>query len=373
VAGGRVFLMDYERKTGTIVNDASTRDELTGAERVLCLDVATGRVLWTHQYDRPYRVSFGGGPRCTPTVVGDRVYTLGAEGDLHCLEAASGKVRWHRSLTRDYGVETPVWGFAAHPLVDGDTLYTLAGQEGSVAIALDRRTGAEKWRSLSASGPGYSPPALIEHNGHRQLLVWHPEAINGLDPQTGKLIWTAPLKPAYGMSIMMPRYSAGHVFACGIGNAGLMLKLSDDARSVTEVWRGVAGNAFYCSTSTPFIAGDVVYGCDSRGQLVAASMADGKRLWSTGKPVSNSDQRTPNGTVFLVRHEERFFLFNESGELISARLTAAGYEETGRFRVLEPTSEVPPRKVVWSHPAFAARSLFARNDREIVCVDLAVP
>ncbi|MCA9268799.1 MAG: pyrrolo-quinoline quinone, partial [Planctomycetales bacterium] len=106
------------------------------------------------------------------------------------------------------------------------------------------------------------------------------------------------------------------------------------------------------------------------GSLVAAKMETGERLWETFDPVG-AKRRVGHGTAFLVRHEKRFFLFSEQGDLILADLSPAGYVERGKFHVLEPTNEAFGRKVVWSHPAFAERCLFARNDRELVCVDLA--
>ena len=96
---------------------------MKGTERVLCLDEKTGKELWKHEYPAEYAISYAAGPRCTPTVDGDRVYTLGAMGDLFCLNAADGKPVWSKNFIKDYDVVLPVWGFAAHPLVDGDKLH----------------------------------------------------------------------------------------------------------------------------------------------------------------------------------------------------------------------------------------------------------
>ena len=116
----------------------------------------------------------------------------------------------------------------------------------------------------------------------------------------------------------------------------------------------------------------MLYGCDvETGALIGASLKDGKRLWQTTKATDKSPRRSRHATAFLVKHEDRYFLFNELGDLILAKLSPDGYEEEGRFHVLEPTNEAFGRDVVWSHPAFANRSLFARNDKELVCVDLA--
>ena len=114
-----------------------------------------------------------------------RSSTLGAEGRLICFAADTGKVIWQRDFRKDFGVETPVWGWASHPLVDGDRLLCVVGGKGSTAVAFDKRTGKELWRALSSREPGYAPPMIYRIGDRRQLLIWHGEAINGLDPETG--------------------------------------------------------------------------------------------------------------------------------------------------------------------------------------------
>jgi len=147
------------------------------------------------------------------------------------------------------------------------------------------------------------------------------------------------------------------------------------------VWRGAAKSAVYCANSTPCIVGDVLYGCDCEtGMLTAVALADGRRLWETAAPTTG-DRRGKHGTAFLVRQGEvvagdppgttRTWLFSETGDLILARLSPEKYEELGRMRLLAPTNECFGREVVWSHPAFAGRCIFVRNDRELVCVNAA--
>ena len=156
VAAGKVFVMDYVRQAGDTTNNPFGKDELVGKERVLCLDAAMGKMLWKHEYPRPYKISYSSGPRCTPTVDGDKVYTLGAEGDLFCLDASTGRILWSKDFSKDYGATTAVWGYASHPLVLGDTLYCVVGSKDGVALALDKNTGRERWRALPAMPAG--PP-----------------------------------------------------------------------------------------------------------------------------------------------------------------------------------------------------------------------
>src|SRR5882672_4440335 len=120
VAKGRVYVMDRQLAKGA-ANPSSPwgRGEIPGNERVLCLNEADGKILWQHEYECPYTVSYASGPRVTPSVHDGRVYTLGAEGNLLCLDAEKGAVLWSRDFKKEFGIKTPVWGFAGHPLVDG--------------------------------------------------------------------------------------------------------------------------------------------------------------------------------------------------------------------------------------------------------------
>lgn len=370
VANGRVYVTDYVRESGDASNAPGRRAELQGTERVLCLSVEDGSILWTHEYDCPYKISYPCGPRVTPTVDGDRVYTVGAEGHLFCLNAESGDVLWSRQLRDEYKVDVPIWGFSGHPLVDGDKLICLVGGEGSVAVAFNKHTGEELWRALTASEPGYCPPTMIELGETRQLLIWDADAINSLDPETGNVLWSQPLKPNYGMSIMAPQLYENKLFASGIGNVGAMFELGVEQPSARMVWKGTSKSAVYCANSTPLIVDGTIYGVDCRtGGLRAVRLDDGAVLWETFAPTTG-DRRAGHGTAFIVKNADRYFLFNEQGDLVLAELSPTTYQELGRFHVLEPTGEAFGRSVVWSHPAFANGSLFARNDSELVCVSL---
>lgn len=381
VADGRVYLTDYDRAAGSLANAPNDRTELAGRERVLCLDAATGELLWEHIYDCRYGISYAAGPRCTPTVADGKVYALGAEGNLVCLDAATGRVVWQKDFKQDYSAPTPLWGFCGHPLVEGDLLICLVGGPGSVAVAFDKETGEERWRALSASESGYCPPTMLERDGRRQLLLWDADNLNALEPATGRVIWSRPLKPMYGMSIMAPQVAdtpdGPVLYASGIGRVAALFRLAADGSGADVLWRGEPKSAVYCANSTPFIAGGTIYGCDcDTGMLTAADLATGRRLWETLDPTTGGERRSKHGTAFLVRQTPpgdggRVWLFAETGDLILARLTPEKYEELGRMHLLDPTNECFGREVVWSHPAFADRCIFARNDRELVCVSAA--
>lgn len=372
VADGKVFLADYEKISGTIKNSPGGVAELTGNERLRCFDVKTGKELWTTKYDQPYKLSYPAGPRCTPTVDGDHVYFLGAEGHLGCYQTSDGNEVWSKNLNQEYNTKSPFWGHSAHPLVYGDLLVCIVGGEGSIAVAFNKKTGQEVWRALNAPEQGYCPPTLIKHAGVDQLLIWTPTTLNSLNPKTGDAYWSLPFQPQFGMSVTMPVKLGNKLYVSGIGAVGAVIELDDSKPGAKFVWKGNTKNAIYSCNSTPFLEDGMMYGCDiNTGALVGASLEDGERLWSTTAGTNGNPRGDRHATSYLVKQNDHFWLFTETGDLVLANLSPKGYDELGRFHVLEPTNEAFSRDVVWSHPAFAEKSLFARNDRELVRVDLS--
>lgn len=374
VADGRVFVFDYQKQSGDAFNNPGERANLMGQERLLCLDEKNGEVLWTHQYDCPYSVSYPAGPRCTPTVDGDRVYTLGSEGDFHCLNVATGELIWSISLKNDLNAEVPIWGFAAHPLVEGDLVYTMVGGDGQGVVAFDKMSGNVRWKALDTSA-GYCPPSIIEATGQRQLIVFHPLGVDSLDPVNGQPFWHVAINVMYDMSISRPVRDGNLLYASGIRTESVMIRLDDQRISATDVWRGERDMSVFSANSTPMFVDGVVYGTDcNEGSLIAFDATDGRRLWATFEATRPDERRfVKHGTAFITRigDTDRYFLFSEIGDLLMAKLTKEGYQGLGRFHALEPTGEAFGRAVVWSHPAYANRTAYIRNDNEIVAVDLA--
>jgi outer membrane protein assembly factor BamB len=382
VADGRVYVTDRILAKGAKdPADPFQRSRSEGEERVLCLEEATGKVLWTHAYPCKYEISYPYGPRTTPVVHGGKVYALGAMGDLFCLEAATGKVVWSKNFVKDYDAPVPGWGFTAHPLLDGDKLICLVGGKDSVAVAFDKETGKEKWRSLAVSAGeiGYAPPMIYKVGDRRQLIIWHPESVNGLDPETGKLLWSQEFKLRANLSVSTPRLDGDRLFLTSFYNGAMLLKLDTDKPGATVVWKAERIGEFPKQTTTlnsimatPFVKDGHVYGVCSYGELRCLEEATGKRVWQDLRATGSAKEPTERwGNAFLVEHGDHFFLFNEKGDLIIARLTPRGYDEIDRAHLLEPTASAMGRKVVWSYPAFANKAVFVRNDKEIVCVPLA--
>src|SRR6185369_10132146 len=149
----------------------------------------------------------------------------------------------------------------------------------------------------SAKQPGYCPPTLIEAGGKRQLIIWHAEALNSLDPASGKLYWSLPLEPKYGMAIAPPRKLGDYLFASGIGEVGALFKLAADKPAAEVVWRGQRDTAVYCAIGAPFLEDGTIYGTDcGLGALRGVKLATGERLWETFAPTTGKN-RAPHGTA----------------------------------------------------------------------------
>lgn len=379
VVGDRVYIMDRERardENGKPLRP--TRKGVEGNERLLCLSAVDGKVIWKHEYDCPYTISYPTGPRTTPLIQNGKVYSLGAMGDLKCLGAADGKVHWSKNLAAAYKCEVPVWGWAAHPLIDGELLYCLAGGEGSAVVALNKDTGKEVWRALSSREVGYSPPMIYEIGGKRQLIVWLSEAIYGLDPASGKQLWKQdypetipPQRPA--VNIITVKKIEGMLFISTFYHGPMMLKVGGETPGVSVVWKGKSNSpgrpdGAHCMMSTPVFKDGYGYAIGNLGELRCFKTDTGQQMWQNSTPVGN--ERADCGNVFLVPLSDRYVLFSDQGDLIFADLSPKGYKEIDRAHILDPVQEARGRQIVWSHPAFARGCVFARNDKEMVCVSL---
>ena len=376
VVDGRVFLTDYIIKSGDIANSPNNRDELKGTERVLCLDAASGKTLWKHEYERDYAVSYGGGPRVVPTVHEGRVYAVGAEGDLWCLDAKTGKVAWEHHYKKEYNADTPLWGHSAAPLIHNGSLICLVGGKGSLIVAFDLQTGKEQWKALSTEGKdgtGYCPPTIVKHAGVEQLLVWSPANLYSLNPDTREVFWKQPLKPGYGMSILPPLHHGKYLYAGGEGSQGLMLELAAGKPAAKTLWRGTPRTGVYFATSGGIFDDGYIYGSDTRlGAMVCVRATDGKRMWQTTRPTQGKEGGRPSNyaSAFLMKLKDCYLIFCDSGDVITATMTPDGYKETGRFHAIEPTESVWRRNLVWTYPAIADGHLYLRNDKEVVCYDI---
>ena len=366
VAAGRVFVTDFQQSAGT-----------KGTERALCLDEKSGKVLWTREWYADYQgISYGTGPRATPTVDGDRVYIVGGSGKLLCLNAGTGNVIWQKDYVKDYAMQMPTWGITSAALIDGDRLVAIVGgQPNATVMAFDKLTGREIWRALPLdSEQGYCQPIIIRAAGIRQLIIWHPTAVVSLEPETGKVLWQQPFRVNTGLTLATPVLSGSSLLVSSFYNGAMLLNLAREKASL--IWKGksdseIQTDGLHALISTPVIDGDYIYGICSYGQFRCLKLETGERVWETME-VTKENARWASG--FIVRQGDRYFINNDRGELIIAKLSPQRYEEISRTPLIKPTSKSGNRRelnaVNWSHPAYANRHIVARNDEEIISVPL---
>jgi outer membrane protein assembly factor BamB len=363
VAKGLVYVMDRQTEP----------DEV---ERILCLDEATGQLLWKHQYAADYgKVGYRAGPRASVTIDNGRAYALGAVGHLHCLDANSGAVVWRHDLNAEYKIRMPIWGIAASPLVFGDlVIVQIGGSDGACLVAFEKATGSERWRALDDEA-SYAAPIIVRQAEEDILVCWTGDSVAGLSPLSGKVHWRHAFpRNKMVISIVTPVVDAHRLFVTSFYDGSLMLKLHPDRMEVEEVWRRQGPSeqqtdALHSVMATPLLDGNELYGVDSYGELRCLDANTGDRIWED----RTATPRARWSNIHMVRNADRIWMFNERGDLIISKLSRAGFHELSRTHLLDPTTAQLPQRggVCWAHPAYANRHIIARNDREILRASLA--
>jgi outer membrane protein assembly factor BamB len=362
VAGGRVY-----------VTDRLTQPE--EVERVHCFDEQTGKPLWSHAYPCSYgRVGYPAGPRASVGIHGGKAYSLGATGRLFCFDAADGKILWEKDLDADYQIRMPIWGISASPLVYEDLIILQIGGKNACIVALDRHTGKEQWTALSDRAQ-YVAPIVVKQAGQDVVICWTGDSVAGISPAGGKVLWRVEWKPRnMPIGIATPIVENDRVFFTSFYDGSLLLELKQDQPAVEKIWQRIGASeretdALHSIISTPLFKDGHIYGVDSYGELRCLRASDGERLWEdlTATPKARWS------TIHFVQNGERTRMFNERGELLIGKLSPQGFEEISRSKLLEPTLDQLRQRggVCWSHPAFANKHIFARNDKELVCASLA--
>jgi outer membrane protein assembly factor BamB len=337
-------------------NNAVTIEQRGTNEAVVCYDTDTGLERWAHKYPAHFSEQMGGdGPRATPAIAGDDVYSLGAAGKLVCLEGATGKLKWQRDILEDNA--NIQWGMSGSPLVYEGFVVVNPGSQKTTAkyggvAAFYRKTGELIWQAGKAKA-GYSSPQLFTLAGKRQLLLFDGEGIAGYDPDKGTALWRHPWKTQPEINVAQPIVLPGdRVFissAYGMGCAMLQVSVDDsDNWSVKELWKK---QTMRCRFTSPVADAEYLYGLDE-GILVCLDPKDGSRKWRGG--------RYDNGQ--LLRSGDLLVILAEDGELALVEVSGEGAHELGRFAALKGNT--------WNYPALADGKAYVRNDHDMACYDL---
>ena len=290
----------------------------------------------------------------------------------------TGTVLWKKDYVADYDAEVTMFGIASAPIVDGPRLIAMVGGKNALAVAFDKFTGEELWRALETkSDPGMGHPILVDAGGVRQVIIWSSDALQSLNPETGDVYWRQPFRVMAPMSIPVPVFDGSNILVTNFYTGSMMVKLDDQKPGAELVWQGesdseIATDTLHSVIGTPVVVGDHIYGLCSYGQLRCLRAATGERVWES-QEVTLERARWASG--FIVRNGNRFFISNDRGELMIAKLTPEGYQEISRTSLIAPTSPAGVRrqlgKVSVVHPAYANSNIYMRNDEEIICASLA--
>jgi outer membrane protein assembly factor BamB len=297
------------------------------------------------------------------------VYTLGAVGHLFCFDAKTGEVVWQHDTVAKFGAKVPEWGFAGSPVIDSDNLIVhLGAKDGGCVITFNRATGKEVWRALN-DPTGYCTPVVIQPKSGKQVVIWTPKNVHGLDTATGKPLWKVPYEVTYGVSITPPVFHDGIVFVTGYWEGSKAIKLGEKPTDAEVIWtdaknlRGLMAQPLYRDKH--------LYTYDRGFGLTCVELATGKKLWDDENTLTPRG-RNPHASIVWVNDSDRILALNAVGDLVLARLSPKGYEEQSRTKALAGR--------VWGHPAFAGRFLFAKTDgaeawqnagpHELACVEL---
>ena len=353
VAGGRIFTMG----------------DVGGSQQLIAINAADGKQVWMARVGAPW-VDEMGGPRGTPTVDGDLVYALGTEGDLVCVEAATGKERWRRSLPADFGGQMmSMWKWSESPLVDGDRVVVTPGARAAGLVALDKRTGKDVWRSSipeigakGKDGAAYSSIVISNGGGVKQYVQLMGRGLVGVRASDGKYLWGYNKVANDTANIPTPIVRGDLVFtSTGYQTGAALLRLVPAGGGVEarEVYF-LEARTFQNHHGGMVLVGDHVYAGHghNRGFPIAIELQTGKVVW--GGDIRNAG----TGSAAVAYADGQLYFRYQNGEVILIEATPAGYKEKGALTI--PGVSGPS----WPHPVITGGRLYLREQDALLAYDV---
>ena len=326
-------------------------------EHLLAVDIETGKQLWTTKIGETLKNGWGDGPRGTPAVDGDRVYALSGRGTVVCASVADGKIAWQHTM-REFGGNTPGWGYTESVLVDGNKVLCTPGGPNGTVIALDKKTGATIWQSKEFTDSAhYSSIIAVDHAGKRQYIQRTEKNIAGFAPDDGKLLWKSDF-PGRTAVIPTPIYHDNHVYVtAGYGAGCKLVKLSAD-NEATEVY---SNKEIVNHHGGVILLDGHVYGHSDQGGWVCQNFKTGARVWA--------DRSLGKGAIAYA--DGKFYCQAENdGTVVLIDATTSGWKENGRFKLEAQSAQRNPKGKVWTHPVVTGGRLYLRDQEFISCYDV---
>jgi outer membrane protein assembly factor BamB len=336
VAGGRVF----------------TQVQRGGQQYIVAFDEASGKAIWETPNGGSYSNNRGSGPRGTPTVDGSRLYALGSNGDLACLDAATGKPVWQINVLKQFRGSNPGWGLSESPLIDGERLIVNAGGPGASVVALNKTNGQVLWKSQSDEA-GYSSAMVAVTGGIRQYVLLTGEAGIGVRADNGELLWRYDKVSNRTANIATPIVRGDKVFLSsdyGTGCALLKLSPGNGGVGAEEVYFNREMRNHYSSS---VLVGDYLYGYSS-SILTCMRFDTGEVAWR--------DRSVGKGQV--VYADGKLYLLSEDGNVGLAEADPTGYKEISRFAI--GSRQFP----TWTLPVIANGKLYLRDQGLVWCYNI---
>ena len=327
-------------------------------EYVIAVDVTTGKEKWSTEAGPLYTNGWGDGPRSTPTIDGDHLYTIAGRGNLVCLATATGKKVWEVSMTDDLGGKLQSWGYTESPIIEGDLVVcTPGGSEGTLA-AFDKKTGKKKWQTKDwTDNAQYSSIIGVTHNGGRQLIQLTMQTLAGVDPSNGKVLWTSEF-PGKTAVIPTPVFKDGQVFVAagyGVGCQSVKIGAGNQVEKLYENTNMVNHHGGVV------LVGDHLYGYSDKGGWTCMELKTGEVVWAD-KSAKKGAIHYADGMLYLLEED--------SGTVILIEASPKGWNEKGRFVIEPQTTQRNPKGKVWTHPVVANGKLYLRDQELLFCFDV---
>lgn len=333
---------------------AVTQEQRGENEVVACYDLYSGEPLWRQSDRAHYKTTIAGeGPRATPTIHGNRVYTSGATGILKCLDLESGRLFWSKNILLENKSSIPDWGFSGSPLVLSNVvIVSPGGGQGRTLAAYEAETGVLRWAAGEDKG-SYSSPLSGRLCGHEQIINFNSSSVAGHDLDSGLLLWSYPWPkghPHVAVPLVLSEDRLLVTSGYGIGTELLRLEKTPERWMVERLWKS---NRLKSKFANLIVFQKHAYGLDD-GILACIDLSTGELKWKEG--------RYGHGQMILVK--DLILLMGENGDLILLEPNPNGLKEFARFSVFS--------KKTWNPPAMAGEFMLVRNDEEAACLHLPV-
>lgn len=330
-------------------------------ERIIALNAKSGETLWETPYDsKPHEehvMQFGDGPRSTPLLDGDKMYTIGIAGVMHCLNKGDGKINWSKDLWKEMSGTFLNHGYSSSPMAFKDSIIVLVGGEDHAIVAFNKSDGAVKWQKHSF-GNSYSSPRLYKVDGADQLITFMGTEVVGMNPDSGDLLWSFPHENEWKQNVCMPVLGPENILVISspvVGTKGLKLTRTGNEWKAEQAWESRKVQ-FYHTTAIPI--GDYVYGSTGGATggpafFAALNMKTGEIKWR--------ERGLAKATTLYA--DGRLIILDEDGVLMLAKASPEKFEIISKCNMLS--------KVAWTVPTLAGKTLFLRDKKTITALDLS--